>query len=111
MRKVVLMLSMVVVMAGCARNARPASQVDPTFVEVDNRRFADMVIYAIDGSRRIRIGTATGNVSTKLRIPTSLVGKGHDVQFLADPIGGQRTGVSQTIYVQPGDTVKLTILP
>lgn len=79
-------------------------------VEVENRRFNDMVIYVVDGSQRIRVGTATGNLTSKLRIPAHVVATGREVQFIADPIGGDRAGISEQIFVRPGQTVKLTIL-
>ena len=111
MRKVVLMLSVIVAVMGCARNAAPATQREPAILEIDNRRFSDLVIYAMDGSRRLRLGTVTGNTASKFRIPANIVGIGREVQFLADPVGGQRTGVSERMFVRPGETLKLTILP
>jgi hypothetical protein len=111
MRKLALVLWMVVAATGCVRKAGPVVRPEPTFLEVDNRRFNDMAIYAVNGSRRVRIGTATGNVTSKMRIPANVVSSVGEVQFLADPIGGSRTGVSERIFVRPGDTVKLTILP
>jgi hypothetical protein len=107
-----LTLSLIAIAVGCAgRNARPATQREPAILEIDNRRFSDMVVYAVDGSRRVRIGTVTGNTASKFRIPANIVGIGREVQFLADPVGGQRTGISERMFVRPGETLKLTILP
>lgn len=117
---------MVVLAAGCAGNAQEqgstdASGVDPlipnqpqgnkaTTVRVENQGFADMVIYVVRGSSRIRLGQVTGGSSAVLRIPASALGDG-TVQFLADPIGSNRTPISDTISVQPGDQIQLTIPP
>jgi hypothetical protein len=80
-----------------------------TTLRVENQNFNDMVIYVLQGSSRIRIGEVTGGGTATLRIPDSLVGNGNTLRFLADPIGGSRTPVSDTISVQPGDQVQLTI--
>jgi multidrug efflux pump subunit AcrA (membrane-fusion protein) len=112
MRTLVLTVLLAGAAIGCsARNAGPVVRPEPATIEVENRRFADMVIYALDGTRRIRIGTATGNLTTRIRIPAHIVATGREVRFVADPIGSDRTGVSEQIFVQPGQTVKLTILP
>jgi hypothetical protein len=112
--------------AGCAGNAQEqestdASGIDPlipnqqarakqTTLRVENQAFADMVIYVIQGSSRIRIGQVSGGSTVVLRIPETAVGNG-TVQFLADPIGGNRTPISDTISVSPGDQIQLTIPP
>lgn len=80
-------------------------------VQVENQGFADMVIYAVSGGQRIRLGLATGNSTRTFTIPRYLVGGATPVQFLADPVGGNQTPVSETMAVQPGDLVTLTIPP
>lgn len=81
-----------------------------SFVEVQNRGYADMTVYIVEGGSRIRLGLANGNSTTRLAIPQSVVGGGRELQFLADPIGSTRTSVSDRIMVLPGDVVTLTIL-
>jgi hypothetical protein len=99
------------VSASCASARGPATRVEPTELVVDNRGYPDMVIYAMDGARRIRLGTATGSVRTKLRIPANVVQTGREIRFVADPIGSDRAGVSEQIYVRPGEQVSLIIPP
>lgn len=84
--------------------------VAPTLV-VENRGFVDMVIYLVSsaGSRQ-RLGVATGSSTTRFRLPASAASFGN-VRFLADPIGGRRTPVSEEINVRAGDEVLLTIPP
>lgn len=50
-------------------------------VRVENQGFSDMVIYAVDGGQRVRLGLVTGHSTKALPIP------------------------------QPGDVVSLTIPP
>ena len=88
-----------------------ASEATPVIV-VDNRGFADMTIYLLEGgSVRHRLGTANGLSRTRLTISRSFVGNGRDLQFVADPIGSNRASVSQRIFVRPGDSVVMTIMP
>ena len=104
---------------GCARRrARTAAadstgaQPTRTALRVENRGFPDMTIYVIrSGSQRIRLGIAGGNRTTVLPIPSYLVSFPTPLRFLADPIGGNRTPVSDEITVSPGDEVVLTIPP
>ncbi|HEY7567546.1 MAG TPA: hypothetical protein VH762_08230 [Gemmatimonadaceae bacterium] len=119
MSKTMRMLLTVAVVAGSVSmsacgGARqgPRGTDPPTMLQVDNQRFLDMNIYLItSGGARIRLGTATGNSSTTMRIPATYVFGGTDLRFLADPIGAQSTPVSQSITVFPGDNVKLIIPP
>lgn len=102
-----------VAMSGCGASRQGPRGTDPvTMLEVENQGFLDMNIYLVtSGGARIRLGTATGNTSSRMRIPATYVFGGTDLRFLADPIGGSRTPVSQGITVFPGDTVKLIIPP
>ena len=81
-------------------------------LRVDNQAFNDMTIYVIEQSgARSRIGTATGNTTTTLRIPNRLLGGARTLRFQADPIGGRDAPISQEITVIPGEVVVLTIPP
>jgi len=101
------------VLLGCSSN-RPTTGIDPnapTTVLVDNQGFADMTIFVIEGGRRIRLGLATGNTQTRFRLPSHLVKTLTPLRFLADPVGSNRTPVSDEITVSPGDEVTLRIPP
>jgi hypothetical protein len=97
---------------GCSMNknteeaAEPAA---PTYVRVENHAFLDMTIFVYRSSQRIRLGTATGNSTSRLRIPNDLIFGSTPLRFQADPIGGNRQSVSQEISVSPGDEVIMTI--
>ncbi len=80
-------------------------------VQVQNQGFSDMVVYAVNGAQRIRLGLVNGNSTQTFTIPRHLVRGAGPIRFLADPIGGNRTPVSEELTVQPGDTVTLTIPP
>lgn len=100
--------TMLVAACGGARRSAP---VERTTVEVDNRGFEDMTVYVVDGSQRMRLGTAPGLKRTVMTIPAHAVGPARDLQFMADPIGSNRTSVSQRLYVRQGERVQLVISP
>lgn len=99
--------------AACARGGRSAAVAPEarTTVRVRNQGFLDMNVYVIRGGARYRLGTATGNSTSVFTIPASIVQPLTPLRFLADPIGGNRTPVSEEITVSPGDEVGLLIPP
>ena len=103
---------MLAILAACAGRSPDTGPepAGPAMVQVENQGFADMVIYAVSGGQRVRLGLATGNSTKTFTVPRYLTGAG-PIRFLADPIGGNRTPVSEEMSVQPGDLVTLTIPP
>jgi hypothetical protein len=96
---------------GGTKSASQPGPNDAAMLQVENRGFADMVIYAVSGGQRIRLGIATGNSTKAFTIPSTLLRGSATLRFLADPIGGTRTPISEEMSVQPGDIVTLTIPP
>jgi hypothetical protein len=80
-------------------------------LRVDNQDVMDMNVYVIRSEQRVRLGTVPGLSQRVLKIPPALLGAGGSLQFLADPIGGTHTPVSEVMYVQPGEVVELVIPP
>ena len=111
----IALLGMSATSTACVRNSRPDEDVEPaatTYLKVENRAFLDMTMYVVRNSQRVRLGVATGNTTTRLVIPNSLLYSGSGtLQFLANPIGGRRGPVSQEISVSAGDEVTLLIPP
>lgn len=107
-----MLLAAGLLLSGCFRAPDPdeaAEPPEPTYVRVDNQAFADMTIYAIRGSQKLRLGMVNGVTTTRLRIPNSLLFGSTLLAFVATPIGGGRMPVSQEITVSPGDEVVLLI--
>lgn len=107
-----LLLVALVTACGSGRQAdeeTPAPLDSKTTLRVDNAGFLDMTIYLLDGSQRVRLGIAKGNAVTDLTIPPHLMRGVASLRFLADPIGGNRSPVSDEIVVEPGDQVTLYI--
>lgn len=108
-------LLVILLVTGVACAGRSAEEApDPSesaMVQVQNQSFSDMVVYAVSGGQRIRLGLATGNSTKAFPIPQHLVRTGGTIRFLADPVGSSRAPVSEEMTVQPGDVVSLTIPP
>jgi hypothetical protein len=106
------MLALLIIAACAGRSGASSAGPDSqAMLQVENQGFSDMVIYAVSGSQRIRLGMATGNSTKTFPLPTYLVRTGGPLRFLADPVGGNRTPVSEEMTVQPGDIVTLRIPP
>jgi hypothetical protein len=80
-----------------------------TMLVVRNDSYLDYNVYLMQGSSRIRMGTARGLATTRMRIPSQYVFGVSVLQFMADPIGGTVTPVSERISVTAGDEVHLQI--
>jgi len=107
-------LACLTLVGACSRNnnlENGAEPVPPTRLRVENQAFLDMTIYVYRSSQRIRLGTASGNSTTRLTIPANLIFGATPLRFQADPIGSNRASISQEITVSPGDEITLTIPP
>jgi hypothetical protein len=94
-----------------ANDTEAPAPAPKTTLQVENRSFNDMTVYVLRGSQRIRLGTATGNGTTRFTIPPHLIFGATSLQFLADPIGGSQRPVSESIVVSAGDEISLQIPP
>jgi hypothetical protein len=107
-----LLIGSAALMAACTTAGAKNRAAEPeTSVQVENQSFNDMNIYVVRSSQRIRLGTATGNSNTKLKLPRGIIFGITELQFIADPIGGRSLPVSESISVSPGDQVRLIIPP
>ena len=107
-----VLLGLSLALAGCAsRRSDPTNTTaqEETLLVVKNDSYLDHNIYLLQGLQRIRMGTARGLATTRLTIPRQYVFGVSALQFLADPIGGNVTPVSERINVSPGDEVQLVI--
>ena len=108
----VLIIGMLATLPACA--SKSAATTDnpanaETTLVVRNDSYLDYNIYLIQGSQRIRLGQARGLSTSRLRIPPSYVFGVSQLQFMADPIGGTVTPISERINVTAGDEVHLQI--
>jgi hypothetical protein len=99
-------------LAACATGSGRTDTEAETVLEVENQSTLLMTIYAVRGAgERRRLGQANSLSTTHLTIPSTLVFGITSLRFQADPVGSDRTPVSQSITVSPGDTLVMTIPP
>lgn len=80
-----------------------------TFVEIDNRHWSPVTIYAVREGMRRRLGTAVPGHTTALRIPTHLLDSLHRLQLQAVPDGGTGGIVTDRLPIVPGQRVTWTL--
>jgi hypothetical protein len=109
-----LVLALVVASLGC-RSGRAARNPNDgpvrTTIDVQNEDFNDMTVYVLVNGSRTRLGIANGNKTTVLTIPEYLLSGTTFLRFVASPIGGNRTPVSEEVDVSPGDQLVMVIRP
>jgi hypothetical protein len=83
-----------------------------TRVHVENQNYLDANVYVIgNGGARQRLGTVTGNTNQDFVIPDYIISPANTVRFLIEPIGSNAAPISNSLSIQPGTTVTLTIPP
>jgi hypothetical protein len=109
----VLFAAAVLATGACAAIQRsPTVASPPAVLMVDNRSTDMLRVYMYpSGGVRTRLGDAEALTITRLRIEGSLLRGAGDVQFVTEPIAGTGASRSQSIYVAPGDTVRLIVQP
>ncbi|HYJ78005.1 MAG TPA: hypothetical protein VEW03_00185 [Longimicrobiaceae bacterium] len=111
--RVPLLLLLVLAGGACTGRGRSAAQpAETTTLLIRNNSWSDMTIFVLySGGTRQRLGLVNGNSSGTFRIPSSVVGMGRDLRFMADPVGSSNTAQSFNMFVRPGEEVRLTIPP
>jgi hypothetical protein len=96
--------------AGCIRPGKSTPD-EPTYVRVENQALSDATIYVWESSVRRRLGRVSSLSSETLLIPSSMVFGATPLRFQLDFLAGNRTPLTESITVVPGDTVILQIPP
>jgi hypothetical protein len=109
-------LAITLAVSGCAHGTRLASaQRERTFcakstatVYVQNDNWLDMVVYAVRGGARFRLGMVTSVQSAVFQLPQAALGATNSLFLLADPIGGNQSYdmfATDDIMMAPGHTI------
>lgn len=111
MRFIFIILAAQIILSSCSSSTRKTEeQVEPlTKVRVKNQNWSDMSIYILYGSQRYRLGMVPGLETRVFIIPERLVTGVSSIRFLADPIGGRATPVTQELAIFPGEEISLLI--
>ena len=108
-------LLVVMTATGCAHATRSASQNDRTFcarstatLYVQNDNWLDVVLYAVRGSSRYRLGQVSSIQSGVFELPSAIVGATSGLYILADPVGAvnnYQMYATDDIMLAPGHTI------
>ncbi len=93
-----------------AAGGKALEQAD-TYVVVNNLQTEPFTIYATDGSRRVRLGSAPPLRKTRMLIPRTMIFPAVRLQFLAQPQGNAPAPVSEPLAVSAGDEIGISIGP
>jgi hypothetical protein len=110
---VIAMLATVAACSHATRNMRDDEGGQATTrLHVENQNYLDANVYVIgNGGSRQRLGTVTGNTNQDFVIPEYIIGPANTVRFIIEPIGSNAAPISNSLSIQPGQTVTLTIPP
>ena len=111
MRGALLALALLSVGCGHAVKSGPPEPQAPTTLKVRNQNFLDTDVFVLREGQRIRLGMVAGLSSQVFTIPADIVRSSPQLRFELHPIGGRGNPRTETISVQPGDEVELTIPP
>jgi hypothetical protein len=112
MRNMLVTITSAAALAACAPATEHAGLGAPesrTTLVVDNDNIAEVVIYALRGNLRSRIGSVRGLSTGRFTVHDVMLGGQGDLRLLADPVGSTKTYTSPVIHVVPGAEVELQV--
>lgn len=77
-------------------------------LHVSNHNWSDVVVFAVRGTSRVRLGDVTTGSESDFILPRSLV-VGGQVTVVLHPIGGSRDFSTGPIMISPGQQIDLRV--
>lgn len=105
------LLAAALLTTGCAGRADPFDQSvaqagrEVARLEVHNRSWEDMVVYATRGPVRYRLGTVAGLGDGVFTVSSAVVDPGMLLALAVTPVGSQRAYEAPVVALAPGDRV------
>ncbi|MBV9109058.1 MAG: hypothetical protein JO306_06610 [Gemmatimonadetes bacterium] len=93
---------------GPATVARTGSTPSAT-LHVENYNWMDVVVYAVQGNTRMRLGQVTSMSSAEFRLPSRFLSGGDNVRLMVDPIGSTEGYETDGILVHDGQRVSFSV--
>ncbi|HEX8905885.1 MAG TPA: hypothetical protein VF771_13635 [Longimicrobiaceae bacterium] len=78
-------------------------------VHVENYNWMDVVVYAVQGTTRMRLGQVTSMGSTNFRLPERFLSGTDNVRLMVDPIGSTEGWMTDGILVHNGQRVSFSV--
>jgi len=86
----------------------PAPQ--PVMLKVSNYNWMDVVVYAVQGNSRVRLGQVTTMGSASFRLPASMVNNAvQSVRLMVDPVGSTQGWQTEGISLRAGEQVQFNV--
>ena len=107
----------VLVASGLLACATPPAQTattveqDRAVVQVENQRMSDVNVFVLNGGTKLRLGRVGAKRTAQFTIPSGVVSRAREVEFLAESLSGGSPAVSQRIWMAPGERVRLVLSP
>ncbi len=76
---------------------------------VENTLTEPFRMYVSDGAQRLPVGSISPLSTTRLRIPPSVVFPATSLVFIAVPVSGNGSSISERLVVNPGDEIHLRL--
>ena len=98
------------VLAGCASGVQhaPVNSRHAQLV-VHNSNTRDVNLYVVNGTTRVRLGTARSMATSQLTIPATYLARSSGLVLQADPIGSAITFTFPAIHASAMDRVELQV--
>ena len=77
-------------------------------ITVENRNWQNIVIFALRGGNRVRLGMVT-SMSTQIFTIKSEMTRSSEFQLMADPVGALDVYHSDPVRIEPGDQIHWTL--
>ncbi len=78
----------------------------PVALSVNNNHWLDIVVFVSHDGELSRVGTVTAATNGSFTLPFWMLGQSRTIRLLADPVGSEGWIRSETIHVQPGQSVE-----
>jgi hypothetical protein len=111
-----LLLGFLAGTAACGANAEPdevspdselvADRETPVLLTINNAHWLDVIIFVYHDGELSRVGTVTAAAGSEFTLPSWMLGQSRTIRLLADPVGSDDWIRSETINVQPGQSVE-----
>ena len=78
----------------------------PVQLSINNNHWLDVTIFVVHDGEMSRVGTVTAAANGSFSLPFWMLGQSRNIRLIADPIGSEGWIRSETIHVQPGQSVE-----
>lgn len=95
--------------SAAAQLAARTSQQPSALLHVENYNWMDVVVYAVQGNSRVRLGEVTSMTSANFRLPSRFLAGSENVRLMVDPIGSTEGYITDGIVLHDGDHVAFNV--